>query len=147
MDKSEFGAWEREKRLIPEMIGVYCRDNHKGERKAEGVGKRALCRECEELKDYALFRLDKCPFKADKQFCSFCKIHCYKPEMREKIKRVMRYSGPRMLFTHPIFAVSHAVRTVKYKKSVEKSANNTKKETDGNSRLSGKANDDGNREG
>lgn len=109
----EFKAWEKEKKLIPVMIKKYCRGRHKT--------RGGVCDECRELTEYALFRLEKCPFKENKKFCSFCKIHCYKPEMREKIKFVMKYSGPRMLFTHPIFAISHAVQMIKYKKEKEKS--------------------------
>lgn len=29
-----------------------------------------------------------------KTFCSNCKVHCYKPEMREKIRDVMRFPAP-----------------------------------------------------
>ena len=102
-------AWEKEKKLIPVMIKKYCHGKHKTKGKV-------ICDECKELTEYALFRLEKCPFKVNKKFCSFCKIHCYKPDMREKIKAVMKYSGPRMLFTHPIFAISHVVQMIKYKK-------------------------------
>ena len=42
--------------------------------------------------------------------------------MREKIKAVMKYSGPRMLFTHPIFAISHVVQMIKYKKRLKSEA-------------------------
>ena len=115
----ELKAWEKEKKLIPVMIRKYCRGKHKAERKAQGV-KENVCTECKELTEYALFRLEKCPFKVNKKFCSFCKIHCYKPEMRERIKAVMKYSGPRMLFSHPIFAVSHVVQMINYKKSLKK---------------------------
>lgn len=110
----ELKAWEREKRLIPKMIKIYCRGKHKcrGE----------MCAECRQLCDYALFRLEKCPFKKNKQFCSFCKVHCYKPGMREKIKDVMKYSGPRMIFTHPIFAFKHIFQMIAYKKKLKKEA-------------------------
>ena len=64
----------------------------------------------QELLDYAYFRLDKCPFKDNKKFCSKCKVHCYKPEMRQQIKNVMRYSGPRMLFKHPILLFKHMLQ-------------------------------------
>ena len=30
-------------------------------------------------------RLDKCPFKEKKSTCGKCKVHCYRPDMREKI--------------------------------------------------------------
>ena len=51
-----------------------------------------------------------------KTFCSNCKVHCYKPEMREKIRTVMRYSGPRMIFHAPIPAIRHVIETVKERK-------------------------------
>ena len=108
-------AWEKEKKLIPVMIKKYCHGSHKTKGKA-------ICDECKQLTEYALFRLEKCPFKVNKKFCSFCKIHCYKPDMREKIKAVMKYSGPRMLFTHPIFAISHVVQMIKYKKQQKREA-------------------------
>ncbi len=108
----ELRAWEKEKELIPVMIRKYCHGKHK--KKGE------VCEDCRALTEYALFRLEKCPFKVNKKFCSFCKIHCYKPDMREKIKDVMRWSGPRMLFSHPIFAISHVVQMISYKKKLKK---------------------------
>ncbi|MBR2256811.1 MAG: nitrous oxide-stimulated promoter family protein [Blautia sp.] len=44
---------------------------------------------------------------ATKIFCSKCKSHCCKPEMRERIKKIIRYSGPRMIFYSPVMAVKH----------------------------------------
>ena len=115
----KFKKWKKEKRFIPIMIKKYCKGWHKKQRKEQGIRHSDVCKECQELTEYALFRLDKCPFKENKSFCSFCKIHCYKPEMRDKIKEVMRYSGPRMLATHPIFAISHVIQVLKYKKSLK----------------------------
>lgn len=69
----------------------------------------------DELKKYVEFRLDKCPFQEEKTFCSNCKIHCYKKDMRELIKKVMRYSGPRMIFYHPILAIKHLVESKREK--------------------------------
>ena len=54
-----------------------------------------LCPDCAALRDYACQRSDRCPFMETKTFCSNCRVHCYKPEMREKIRAVMRFSGPR----------------------------------------------------
>ncbi|MDE5666743.1 MAG: nitrous oxide-stimulated promoter family protein [Clostridia bacterium] len=118
-DKS-LKAWEKEKKLIPLMIKKYCRGRHKPKRKEQGVNRGGVCDGCKELTEYALFRLDKCPFKVDKKFCSFCKIHCYKPEYRERIKEVMKYSGPRMIFSHPAYAFSHAAQMLKYKRRLKK---------------------------
>lgn len=102
---------EREKCIVGEMIELYCRKKHSG---------KPLCRECEELKQYAEMRSDKCPFMENKTFCSNCKVHCYKPEMRDKIRAVMRYSGPRMIFHHPVMAVSHVILSKREKRRMEK---------------------------
>ena len=40
--------------------------------------------------------------------------------MREKIRVVMRYSGPRMLFHHPILTIKHMVEERKDKRMKEK---------------------------
>ena len=111
----ELKAWEREKELIPAMIRSYCRGRH-------GTKGEELCEECRQLCEYALFRLEKCPFKVNKKFCSFCKVHCYKPEMREKIKNVMKYAGRRMIFTHPVFAFRHVFQMISYKRKLRKEA-------------------------
>ncbi|WP_300664993.1 nitrous oxide-stimulated promoter family protein [uncultured Acetatifactor sp.] len=105
---------EREKAMVSEMIALYCRKRHG--RKASG----GLCPECAALDTYARQRSDKCPFMETKTFCSNCKVHCYKPEMRERIRAVMRFSGPRMLFHHPVAALRHVVATKKEKKRLEK---------------------------
>ncbi|BCI61550.1 nitrous oxide-stimulated promoter family protein [Solibaculum mannosilyticum] len=99
---------EREKVLVSQMIAIYCRKKHhsKGE----------LCPECAKLDAYARNKSDRCPFMESKTFCSNCKVHCYQPEMREKIREVMRFSGPRMMFHHPIVAVRHVIESNKEKR-------------------------------
>lgn len=103
---------EREKRTVARMIRIYCRGNH-----SRG---QALCPECQALLDYAVRRSDRCPFMETKTFCSNCRVHCYKPEMREKIRTVMRFSGPRMIFYHPVMAIHHVLESKKEKKRLEK---------------------------
>ena len=66
-----------------------------------------LCPQCQTLLDYALQRLERCRFGEDKPSCTRCPVHCYKPAMREQIRQVMRYSGPRMLLHNPIMAIRH----------------------------------------
>ncbi|MBQ8778416.1 MAG: nitrous oxide-stimulated promoter family protein [Alistipes sp.] len=89
---------KHEKRIVGDMIALYCRHHHHTQR---------LCDECRALVEYANQRTDRCPYMAEKSFCSQCKTHCYKPQMRDKIREVMRYSGPRMIFYHPIAALRH----------------------------------------
>ena len=106
---------EREKQMVSEMIRLYCRKQHHS---------KELCDECKALDEYARSRSDKCPFMENKTFCSNCKVHCYKPEMREKIRTVMRFSGPRMIFHHPVAAVRHVIATKREKKRLEESNGN-----------------------
>jgi len=93
---------KREQKTVEYMIGVYCRDHHH----TRGY---KLCDECRELAEYARFRLKNCPFQENKTTCGNCPIHCYKPEMREKIREVMRYAGPRMMWHQPLLAIGHMI--------------------------------------
>ncbi|MBO5281921.1 MAG: nitrous oxide-stimulated promoter family protein [Lachnospiraceae bacterium] len=114
MKKTVASKREREKQVVSLMIRLYCRKQH---------GSRdTLCGECAALQEYAFLRSDKCPFMETKTFCSNCKVHCYKPEMREKIRAVMRFSGPRMLLYHPILAIRHVIESKKEKKRLEKAS-------------------------
>ena len=79
---------QREKETVSLVICLYCKKNH-------GT-KIGLCPSCEALNEYARMRSDKCPFMETKTFCSNCKVHCYKPEMREQIRQVMGFSGPQL---------------------------------------------------
>ena len=104
---------EREKKTLSVMLNIYCRNNHKSR------GKK-LCPDCQQLGEYAEERLQKCPYGPAKGPCSQCEIHCYKPEMRKRIRDVMRYSGPRMLGRHPVLALSHLIKERKYKSKPDK---------------------------
>lgn len=89
----------REKRTIAVMLQIFCRDHHGN---TDG-----LCSECEGLQRYAYQRLDNCPFEEAKPACNHCEVHCYSRTMRERVRDVMRYAGPRMLLRHPILSVKH----------------------------------------
>lgn len=105
----------QEQRVIAEMIALYCKGNHH---------EKALCKDCEELLEYSKKRLKHCPFMETKTFCSNCKVHCYSPEMSQRIREVMRYSGWRMLFVHPHMAISHLYYSKKEKKQLKKANGN-----------------------
>jgi hypothetical protein len=87
-----------EKATVKAMIEIYCKSNHKGEN---------ICTECNELIEYALLRTDKCKYKENKPACKNCTTHCYSPAKREKIREVMRFSGPRMIYKHPVLSLRH----------------------------------------
>ena len=96
------GRIEREKKTIALMIDIYCQKKH-GNKKGE------LCDECKELLEYAHKRLSFCKFGENKSTCSRCPIHCYKKDMKEKVKDVMNFSGPRLIVHNPIELVRHAL--------------------------------------
>lgn len=104
-----------EQSTVVMMIQIYCRRNHRQQWKTVKDRKKRktfLCPECQELADYAVMRSQKCPYlaKGTKTFCSSCKTHCYKPEYREQIRAVMRFSGPRMIFKIPSLCIKHIFR-------------------------------------
>ena len=92
---------EEEKAVVEQMIRLYCR-------KCEGHDE--LCPSCKELLDYAHSRLSRCRYGEHKPTCKECPVHCYRPEMKERIRMVMRWSGPRMIIYHPIAAIRHLMR-------------------------------------
>ncbi len=87
--------------MIEVMIRLYCTKNHQT--------KIDLCDDCQKLLEYAGKRLDQCPFGNQKSTCAQCTVHCYQKEMRERIRSVMRFSGPRMVLSHPLMALRHSL--------------------------------------
>lgn len=89
------------KRLVHEMIFLYCRKNHNS---------NELCKECIKLEEYAFLKLENCPIITQKVSCSKCKIHCYKEPERTLIKTVMRFSGPRIIFHSPLLVLKYMIK-------------------------------------
>ncbi|MBF0197575.1 MAG: nitrous oxide-stimulated promoter family protein [Planctomycetes bacterium] len=89
-----------EAKTIAAMMLIYCKKHH-------SLQSIASCKECSDLLNYANERLKKCPFKDEKPVCSKCEIHCYHKEYKERIRKVMAYSGKRMIWKHPILALKH----------------------------------------
>lgn len=99
------GKLRTEFKTVSAMVAIYCHAHH-------GTIK-GLCQQCKTLLDYAETRLDRCPYGQDKPTCNQCPIHCYKPEPKEQMRQVMRFSGPRMLLPHPILAIRHLIHEKK----------------------------------
>lgn len=95
------GRISREKRTVSAMIKLYCRKHH------HASGAAAPRCDCRALEQYAHARLERCPLASSKPSCRRCTIHCYNPAMREQMRKVMRWSGPRMLWRHPLMALRH----------------------------------------
>lgn len=97
--KSNKSRLIRETKTVLVMIRMYCSYHHNSE--------SGVCDDCRELAEYAEKRIEKCPYGYYKPTCANCTTHCYKPDMRSKIRMIMRFSGPRMLFRHPCLAIMH----------------------------------------
>ena len=126
-----------EKKVVALMIRMYCRrhcrqqgqnaitdqtnqtdqtDRTGDTNQADNSSRTAtspLCPECAALLDYALRRLDSCRFGNGKPSCRKCPVHCYRADMRERIRTVMRWAGPRMIFHHPLAATRHLLRELR----------------------------------
>jgi hypothetical protein len=95
------GRLERENKTIKAMIDIYCKKNHHST--------LGSCGSCGKIYDYASYRIDRCPHKNSKPACTKCEIQCFSNKMKEEIKKIMRFSGPRMLIYHPILSLFHYI--------------------------------------
>lgn len=94
---------DTEKKVFEKMVFIYCENKHEG---------NSPCLECSEIIDYGLKKIDNCIYGENKPFCSKCNIHCYEENMKKKVKDIMRYSGPRIFFYHPIVSLKHLLSTL-----------------------------------
>ena len=90
----------REARTVSAMVDISCTERH-------GTPNGELCTACTEFLDYAMLRLAKCPFQEGKTTCANCRVHCYRPDMRELARETMRTAGPRMPLRHPLMTFWH----------------------------------------
>ncbi|MBC6712985.1 nitrous oxide-stimulated promoter family protein [Treponema sp. Marseille-Q3903] len=97
---------KKEEYIVTQMIAIYCKKNH---RELYDRRTKKLCPECEQIAKYSVERSEHCPHIKEKTFCSNCTTHCYSPQMRDKIKKIMRFSGPRIIFYHPVLAIWHLI--------------------------------------
>lgn len=98
----EFARRARELKTITAMLRLYCRAQHL-------AADKVLCADCSALLDYARRRLERCVFGEAKPACANCTVHCYSAPMRERVRQVMRWAGPRMLLHHPVLALRHLI--------------------------------------
>ena len=118
-------------RLLGDFAVIYCKGNHpdrirlplESEGVELGVYKKTpqVCDECAELLRYSEKRRAFCP-KDPKPFCSYCDTHCYKEDMREYMRDVMRYAGPRSMWHgHAIDGIKHLIEGRRHKAMMEES--------------------------
>lgn len=124
----------RELRTVSQMIAIYCAGNHtydehgdRTERTERAECGEPLCAVCKEIDEYAALRTRKCRRMENKISCELCQNHCYAPEMQERIREVMRYAGPRMIWHHPIAAIRHLATKFKRNRAAKRLAQTNKR--------------------
>ena len=89
-------------RLIGKFVQIYCRDCHGADRRdsfplPSGLDSILICPECVRFMEYVVEKRIKCPLEFEKPSCKKCRIHCYAAAEREKIRKIMAYSGRKMI--------------------------------------------------
>ena len=92
------GKTDKDKQTIQYMVELYCK--HK-------LKMNEISDEYNKLIEYAFARLEHCKYGENKPACKNCPTHCYKQEMRSKMRIVMKWAGPRMLLYSPLAAIRH----------------------------------------
>jgi len=90
---------QQEQATIASMTQLFCGAKH--------GSRERLCPDCQQLLDYAQDRVSHCMFLPQKPVCARCPVHCYQPFYRERVKEVMRFAGPRLMFKYPLAVVRH----------------------------------------
>jgi hypothetical protein len=123
----------KDTRLLGDFTQFYCDGNHaeapRARLESEGValgvyGRKVpvVCEECAELLAYSERRRAFCPLDP-KPFCNYCETHCYKSDMREHMREVMRYAGPKSWrHGHAIDGMKHLIEGRKHRAAAEQAA-------------------------
>ena len=106
---------EIEKRILHKMIKLYCNKHHNTQSQ--------LCPNCSDIYFYSLKQIDRCPHAENKPTCNQCETNCYVEDIRIKIKKIMKWSGPRILFYHPIYAIRYIINKNIYKRILDENKN------------------------
>ena len=95
-------------KVLSDFIAIFCREHHRAEardtfpikdarlRSVLGDKELVLCTDCSRLLNHGIAKLLLCPYDP-KPACRKCETHCYAPGYRERMREVMRFSGPYMI--------------------------------------------------
>lgn len=96
-------------RVLVTFIRIYCDGQHADRPRApvpdpiwrltaQGAPPATLCPACAKLLGHATAKRRGCPLDP-KPACKHCPQHCYAPAYRAQIRKVMRYSGRRLILS------------------------------------------------
>ena len=92
------------KDTVEKVVFMYCRRKHDSR-------KKKLCNDCSDLLQYAHKRAEHCPHIEKGVACRKCQTPCYKPDMKNKMRTIMSWGGPRMILRHPIAAIRYIMKS------------------------------------
>ena len=116
----------RDTELAVRFAEWYCKANHRAEERSPldspaseagvyGNSPPLLCQTCSTFAVYVEKRTGLCPHDP-KPFCAFCDIKCYRQDMAEYSRKVMRHSGPRSLLSrYWCRALQHIAGSLRYR--------------------------------
>lgn len=99
---------QRDLRTLQAMGSIYCGAHHAGVSK-DAAG---LCEECAATIKFTHDRASACPYD-HRGNCKDCAIKCNRGDQKERIKAIMRYAAPRMLFKHPLMTLEYVVKKLR----------------------------------
>jgi len=96
---------EKDLKILKSFVSIYCREKHKAQAKSDfsvkderlrrvmgNNGDEPLCSDCQKLLSHGMAKLLLCT-QDPKPMCKSCRIQCYAPGYRERIREVMKFSG------------------------------------------------------
>lgn len=91
-------------KILALFTSVYCKAQHPAGQQPlvdlplalQSLGKFPCCSDCQDFLRYAIERRLKCPLEP-KPVCKHCQLHCYRSGHREKVREIMRFSGPALI--------------------------------------------------
>jgi hypothetical protein len=92
-------------KILVRFVAVFCREKHEGEKRPSAIDVPGLenvapgvelCPECARLLRYAIAMRRRCA-QEPKPACKKCPTPCYRPEHRERVRAVMRFSSTYLL--------------------------------------------------
>ena len=115
------GKKTKDIKVLAGFVDIFCREQHKGAAKSpfafkpldiNALLKRQeslkLCSECNKLLAHGAVKLLLCPYDP-KPKCKDCAAHCYAPGYRERIKKVMKFSGIYMIKRGRLDLLAHFI--------------------------------------
>jgi len=92
-------------KVLVRFTGIFCHCHHQVTKRrfaghheltSGGLTRVLVCSECQEFLDYAIERRIRCPLDP-KPTCKHCQIHCYRAGHRERVREIMKFSGPYLI--------------------------------------------------